>query len=44
MVEVVAKNPVDYSPWEPIVIAGKLELVNDQYLFYRLIDAEAVKN
>ena len=44
MVEVVAKNPVDYSPWEPIVIAGKLELVNDQYLFYRLTDAEAVKN
>ena len=43
MVEVVAKNPVDYSPWEPIVISGKLELVNDQYLFYRLSNAETVK-
>lgn len=43
MVEVVAKNPVEYSQWEPIVISGKLELVNDQYLFYRLTDAETVK-
>lgn len=43
MVEVVAKNPVDYSPWEPIMISGKLELVNDQYLFYRLSNAETVK-
>ena len=44
MVEVVAKNPVEYSPWEPIVISGKLELVNDQYLFYRLTNGETVKN
>lgn len=44
MVEVVAKVPVAYSPWEPIVISGKLELVNDQYLFYRLSNGEAVKN
>lgn len=44
MVEVVARNPVDFSPWDPIVISGKLELVNDQYLFYRLTDGEAVKN
>ncbi|MEQ1518850.1 MAG: DUF3299 domain-containing protein [Usitatibacteraceae bacterium] len=43
MVEVVAKDAVDYSPWEPIVMSGKLELVNDQYLFYRLVNAEAVK-
>ena len=43
MVEVMAKNPLDYSPWEPIVISGKLELVNDQYLFYRLSNAEIVK-
>jgi hypothetical protein len=43
MVEVIAKNPLDYSPWEPIVISGKLELVNDQYLFYRLSNAEIVK-
>lgn len=44
MVEVIAKTPVEYSPWEPIVISGKLELVNDQYLFYRLTNGEAVKN
>ena len=43
MIEVVAKNPVDYSPWEPIVMRGKLELVNDEYLFYRLTNAETVK-
>lgn len=43
MVEVVTRNPVDYSPWEPIVISGRLELVNDQYLFYRLTNAELVK-
>ena len=43
MIEVIARNPVEYSPWEPIVISGKLELVNDQYLFYRLTNAEAVK-
>ena len=43
MVEVLAKDAVDYSPWEPIVISGKLELVNDQYLFYRLTNAEMVK-
>ena len=44
MIEVVANNPVEYSPWEAIVISGKLELVNDQYLFYRLSNGEAVKN
>ena len=43
IIEVIAKNPVEYSPWEPIVISGKMELVNDQYLFYRLVNAEAVK-
>ena len=43
MIEVVAKNPVDYSPWEPIMMRGKLELVNDEYLFYRLTNAETVK-
>ena len=43
MVEVVAKSPVEFSPWEPVVISGKLELVNDQYLFYRLTNGEALK-
>lgn len=44
MIEVVAKNPVAYSPWEPVVISGKFELVNDQYLFYRLTGGDVVKN
>lgn len=43
IVEVIAKTPVDYNQWEPIVVSGKLELVNDQYLFYRLTNAESVK-
>ncbi len=44
MIEVLAKIPVEYSNWDPIVISGRLELVNDSSLYYRLIDAEAVKN
>ena len=43
MVEVVAKTAVEYNQWEPIVMTGKLELVFDQYLFYRLNNAEPVK-
>ena len=43
MVEVVAKAGVEYNQWEPIVVTGRLELVNDQYLFYRLNNAEQVK-
>ncbi len=43
MVEVVAKTPVEFNQWEPIVVSGKLELVNDQYLFYRLTNAESIK-
>jgi uncharacterized protein len=43
IVEVLAKEPVEYNQWEPVVISGKLELVNDQYLFYRLTNAESVK-
>ena len=44
MIEVVAKIPVEYSQWDPIVVTGKLELVNDSSLYYRLTDAESVKN
>lgn len=44
IVEVMAKIPVEFSQWEPIVVSGKLELVNDSSLFYRLIDAVPVKN
>jgi hypothetical protein len=44
IVEVLAKIPVEFSQWEPIVVSGKLELVNDSSLFYRLIDAVPVKN
>ena len=43
MIEVVAKEPVEYSNWDPIIVAGRLELVNDSSLYYRLVDAEAVK-
>lgn len=43
MIEVMAKTPVEYSQWEPIVISGRLELVNDSSLFYRLTNAETVK-
>ena len=43
MIEVVAKVPVEFSQWEPIVVSGKLELVNDSSLYYRLTNAEPVK-
>jgi uncharacterized protein len=43
IVEVLATEPVEYNQWEPVVISGKLELVNDQYLFYRLTNASSVK-
>jgi hypothetical protein len=43
LVEVIAKIPVEFNQWEPIVVSGKFELVNDQYLFYRLNNAESVK-
>lgn len=43
IVEVIAKTPVEFNQWEPIVVSGKLELVNDQYLFFRLTNAESIK-
>jgi uncharacterized protein len=43
LVEVVAKTPVEYNAWEPIVVTGKFELVSDPQLFYRLTNAESVK-
>jgi uncharacterized protein len=43
LVEVVAKIPVEFNQWEPIVVSGKFELVNDPQLFYRLTNAESVK-
>jgi uncharacterized protein len=43
LVEVIAKTPVEYNQWEPIVVTGKFELVNDAQLFYRLNNAESVK-
>lgn len=43
MVEVVARIPVEFSQWDPIVVSGRLELVNDSSLYYRLTDAESVK-
>ena len=44
MIEVVARIPVEFSQWDPIVVSGRLELVNDSSLYYRLTDAESVKN
>lgn len=43
MIEVMAKIPVDFSSWDPVIVSGKLELLNDSSLFYRLVDAEQVK-
>lgn len=43
LVEVVAKIPVEFNQWEPIVVTGRFELVNDPQLFYRLTNAESVK-
>ncbi len=43
LVEVIAKTPVEFNQWEPIVVSGKFELVNDSQLFYRLNNAESVK-
>ncbi len=44
MIEVVARIPVEFSQWDPIIVSGRLELVNDSSLYYRLTDAESVKN
>lgn len=44
MIEVMAKTPVDFSSWDPVIVSGKLELLNDSSLFYRLTDAEQVKS
>lgn len=43
LVEVLAKTPVEFNQWEPIVVTGRFELVNDAQLFYRLTNAESVK-
>jgi hypothetical protein len=44
MIEVVARVPVEFSQWDPIVVSGKLELVNDSSLYYRLTNAELIKH
>ena len=44
MIEVIARVPVEFSQWDPIVVSGRLELVNDSSLYYRLTDAESVKH
>ena len=43
MIEVVARIPIEFSQWDPIVVSGRLELVNDSSLYYRLTNAESVK-
>ena len=44
MVEVLAKTPIEYSAYDAIVVSGRLELVNDSSLYYRLTNAELIKN
>jgi hypothetical protein len=43
MIEVFSKEPIEYTQWEPMVFAGKLELVNDPYLFFRVTQGVPVK-
>jgi uncharacterized protein len=43
MIEVLARIPIEFSLYDPVIVAGRLELVNDSSLFYRLVDAEPVK-
>lgn len=43
MIEVLARIPVEFNAYDPVVVAGKLELVNDSSIYYRLVDAEPVK-
>ena len=44
MVEVLAKTAIEYSAYDAIVVSGRLELVNDSSLYYRLVNAEIIKN
>ena len=41
MVEVVADKPIDFT-YEPIVVSGKLAVLEDDVVYYRLTNARAV--
>ena len=43
MVEVMTREPIEFSQFDPIIVSGRLELVNDSSLYYRLTNAEMVK-
>ena len=42
MVEVVADKPVEFT-YEPIVVAGRLAVLEDDVVYYRLTNANAVQ-
>lgn len=44
LVEVVARIPVAYNAYDAIVVSGRFELVNDASLYYRLTNAESIRN
>lgn len=44
LVEVVARTPIAFTADEPVVVSGRFELVNDASLYYRLTNAESIKN
>ena len=41
MVEVIASKPVEFT-YEPIIVAGRLAVLDDDVVYYRLTDANAV--
>ena len=43
IVEVIADKPVEFS-YEPVVIAGKMEVLEDDVVYYRLSGAAAAKD
>lgn len=42
IVEVIAERPVDFT-YEPIVVAGRLAVLDDDVVYYRLTGAKAVR-
>lgn len=42
MVEVIAERPIDFT-YEPIVVAGRLAVLDDDVVYYRLTNASAVQ-
>ena len=42
LVEIVASTPVKFT-WEPIVVSGKMHVLDNDIVYYRLTDAQSVK-